>query len=202
MADEKPGSSSPFHAIGAALVALFGGMATFADDCARVGVHAGGAADDVARVGVHVDDGANAVDDLARAGSVDGPAHGALRSEALIHGEGALDDAADAADGFAADLASFGLDAAEIGLDVYDVAAAVGVPREGGAPSGAPAPTRPRLVVAGLPNPPVDPPVDPVVLLVEDTEEARLKRLVEGCATDGQRCYVIACAPGNTGCRD
>lgn len=190
MADEE-GPKSPFHAIGAALVALLGGLATVADDCGRAAVHVGGATDDLARVGAHVDDGANALDDLARGAHLD--------PHAAVPGLGALDDAANAADGFVADLASYGLDAAEIGLDVYDLAAASGSAGDAPAPA---SPKRPRLVVAGIPNPPADEPADPLVLLVEDTDEARLARLAEGCATVDRRCHVIACAPGDTACRD
>lgn len=192
MADEE-GGKSPFHAIGAALVALLGGLATVADDCGRAAVHVGGSADDLARVGAHVDEGANALDDLARASHLDPHTRPVVAT-------GALDDGVNAADGFVEDLASYGLDAAEIGLDVYDLASAAPASGDDDAPPAAP--TRPRLVVAGLPNAPADYPVDPLVLLVEDSDEARLARIVEGCATVERRCHVIACAPGATACRD
>jgi len=51
--DEKPGL---FHAIGAALLAVVGGAASFADDCARAGGHLAGSTDDLARIGAHADD--------------------------------------------------------------------------------------------------------------------------------------------------
>jgi hypothetical protein len=51
--DEKPGL---LHAIGAGLLAIVGGAAAFADDCARGGALVAGSADDLARVGAHADD--------------------------------------------------------------------------------------------------------------------------------------------------
>ena len=189
---EEENKGSFLHVIGVAAVALIGGMARFADDCARVGAHVGSSADDLARVGAtgaeelgHL---GGAADDLAHASEAGVRAVGEAESLRLA---GAADDGTSAGQ-----LLEHGLDVAdavELGLDVADLVS----PEEA-----TEAPKRPHLVVAKRPNTPATAPVDPLVLLVADADAARIERLTTGCTTPEHRCVVLACPPDQPGCID
>lgn len=189
MSDEEPTRPGLAHGIGAAVLAALGGMATFADDCARVGSHVGSVGDDIGRVATHADDLGHAVV------ATEGAAHvGDDLGRVATH----LDDATRVSDDLARDLAELGLDAGDLALDVADLASGDGATE--GTPS---APARPRLVEAGKPNPPADGPVNPLVLLVTDDDLARIERLARGCTTIEHQCLVLACAPSaSNACRD
>lgn len=182
MADDAPKSGSLLHVIGAAIVGALGVSASLLDDCARVGGHLGGAADDMARIGTHADDLGSAATHLD-----DGLGAGRLGAVA-VH----VDDGAGLSDELLGELAGLGLDVADLSLALLDEPAAEGSP--------APAAARPRLVVAGVPNPPFAGPVDPLVLLVQSADGDQVERLARGCTTLEHACIVLACPPTNEGC--
>lgn len=185
---EEPKSNSMLHILGVAVVALVGGMARFADDCARVGSHMGGSADEIAHLG-------GSADELSHlAPGVEDGLRAAGGAEALTNDvsrvAGAADDGANVGK-----LLEHGLDAAdaaELGLDVSDLVTTE-APDE---------PAHPHLIVAGRPNTPATGHVDPLVLLVADDDTARIERVATGCTTLEHRCVVLTCPPGQPTCID
>ncbi len=194
MREGAPGPASKgslIHVIGAVVLGVAGVSVKLCDDAARVGSHVGSAVDDVGRLGSHADElgATRGLDDVA-----------GVTAPVIAH----LNDGAALSDDFIGDLAEVGLTAADLSLSTYDVLAATDHLFEDGALSEdgvRPSPgARPRLVVAGVPNPPFDGPVDPLVLLVTESNPDRLARLARGCTTWDHHCIVLACPPARRGC--